>query len=815
MQFIHGQSIDSVLEEVKRLRRQTGLGTMPDGSRMEEPAHSQNESVAVSVAESLLLGRFSDSEPKSTRTESIKPRHNVQELPGLSGASKTQPRPPSASPLSHLERAEILEKAMNGGEQGREEETDKGRPDSVPASALPPLTPGSDLTTLVESKYYRSVAQIGIQVAEALAYAHGQGVLHRDIKPSNLLLDTAGRVWITDFGLAKTEDSEELTSPGDMVGTLRYMAPERLRGQADPRSDVYSLGVTLYEMLTLQPAFQDSSRAALIDQITTTPAKSPRRIDPHIPRDLETMVLKAIAKEPNKRYASAGEMAEDLRRFLADRPIRARRASVLEQSWRWSRRNPALAATAGLAATALTAAAVLGFSLALQQHNAAERLGEEQRQTVAALTQVLQEKQQTQAAFNEAEIQKRTAERLSATYALDQGISLCERGDVALGMLWLTHSLRIMPDHAPELQHAIRANLAGWKRELRPLKALLKHNDAVWAIAYSPDGELILTGGWDKQARLWNANTGAPIGDPWPHEGYVWSVAFSPDCHRAVIGADGGAQMWDIAKGERIGKPLRSENSAGPVAFSPDGQSVFTAYGNGKVQRWDAATGEYRGDVCSHGDRVYCLAAYGRTIVTGGEDNCARLWDVDTGQAVGDPLCHQGVVRAVAFSHNGLQILTASFDGFGRLWQAATQKPIGLPLAHHDKVISVAFSQDDRLVLTGSDDGTAQIWDAATCQRLGPPLKHRSQVSAVAFNPKGSSFATGGTENVVRLWDTRQESWTRPEVTLPHDNKVRGLAVSPDGRLLLTAGENGTGWVWDLSTRRLKGGALQHDKFLR
>jgi serine/threonine protein kinase len=245
----------------------------------------------------------------------------------------------------------------------------------------------------VESKYYRSVAQIGIQVAEALAYAHGQGVLHRDIKPSNLLLDTAGRVWITDFGLAKTEDSEELTSPGDMVGTLRCMAPERLRGQADPRSDVYSLGVTLYEMLTLQPAFQDSSRAALIDQITTTPAKPPRRIDPHIPRDLETMVLKAIAKEPGQRYASTEELAEDLRRYLGDRPIKARRSSLTERTWRWGRRNPIVATTAGLAATALTAAAVLGFSLALQQHNAAERLGLERNETVSALAEVRREQE--------------------------------------------------------------------------------------------------------------------------------------------------------------------------------------------------------------------------------------------------------------------------------------------------------------------------------------------------------------------------------------------------------------------------------------
>jgi hypothetical protein len=283
-------------------------------------------------------------------------------------------------------------------------------------------------------------------------------------------------------------------------------------------------------------------------------------------------VLKAIAKEPGQRYASTEEMAEDLRRFLGDRPIKARRTSLTERTWRWVRRNPVVATAAGLATAALTAAAVLGCVLAIQQHKAAERIEEKQHETFAALSQVRQEKQQTQAALEEAEKQKRTAERLSATYALGQGISLCERGDLPLGLLWLTRSLEIAPEHAPELQHAIRANLAAWKRELRPLKALLKHEDAVWAIAYSPpDGELVLTGGWDKQARLWNAHTGALVGSPMPHEGYIWSVAFSRDGHRAAFGGNGGAQIWDVAKRVLLSKVHQGTKSVGALAFSPDG----------------------------------------------------------------------------------------------------------------------------------------------------------------------------------------------------------------------------------------------------
>ena len=171
--------------------------------------------------------------------------------------------------------------------------------------------------------FFRSVAQIGRQAAQGLAYAHARGIVHRDIKPSNLLLDTAGVVWITDFGLAKADD-DGLTATGDILGTLRYMAPERFRGGGDARADIYALGLTLYELLTLRPAFESSDRLRLIEQIKTEEPVPPRSVDGRVPRDLETIVLKAIDKDPARRYQTADAMAEDLRRFLADEPIKAR-----------------------------------------------------------------------------------------------------------------------------------------------------------------------------------------------------------------------------------------------------------------------------------------------------------------------------------------------------------------------------------------------------------------------------------------------------------------------------------------------------------
>jgi DNA-binding transcriptional regulator YiaG len=239
------------------------------------------------------------------------------------------------------------------------------------ASTTDPKT-GSDFSTGSQAQYYRSVARLGVQVAEALDYAHSQKVLHRDIKPSNLLLDLQGTVWVTDFGLAK-EEGDELTRTGDVVGTLQYMAPERFSGVSDPRSDLYSLGLTLYEFLALRPAFADSDRARLIQRVTTEEPALPRRLDRRVPRDLETIVLKAIAKEPGQRYQKAEELAEDLRRFLADRPIRARRFSLLERTWRLCRRNPLVASLSSVITLLLLVLAGSAWLAAWQLSEEAER----------------------------------------------------------------------------------------------------------------------------------------------------------------------------------------------------------------------------------------------------------------------------------------------------------------------------------------------------------------------------------------------------------------------------------------------------------
>ncbi|MDB5389544.1 MAG: protein kinase family protein [Planctomycetaceae bacterium] len=231
--------------------------------------------------------------------------------------------------------------------------------------ALPGVKPDSERWT--------EIAQMGVDVASALQHAHDQGILHRDIKPANVMLDGHGIIWVTDFGLAKQMDNEDLTRTGDIVGTLQYMAPEQFQSQSDVRSDVYSLGLTLYELMTLEAGFQDSNPSRLIRRKSEDQPPNPRKLNPLIPRDLETVVLKAIAREPANRYPTAQAFANDLRRFLEDRPILARRTTAIERLWRWSRRNRLIATLTATATASLLLAATVGWAGYVRTGKALER----------------------------------------------------------------------------------------------------------------------------------------------------------------------------------------------------------------------------------------------------------------------------------------------------------------------------------------------------------------------------------------------------------------------------------------------------------
>lgn len=261
-----------------------------------------------------------------------------------------------------------------------ESQSDDSGDDRHPHEELQPAT--ERLSGLLETgAYWHAVAEIGIQVARALDYAHAHGVWHRDIKPSNLLIDQSGTVWLVDFGLARIAEDTDLTQTGDLLGTLRYMSPEQVVGRFDHRSDVYSLGLTLYELLTFRPAHDASIRSRIVEQISEASPTFPRAVNPAIPQDLETITLKATAHDAKDRYQSAGELAEDLQRFIQGFPIKARRFSALEQLVRWGRRNPALAwTTATTAILLVTVAAVSAWGF-VTTRNANRELTEERGRT--------------------------------------------------------------------------------------------------------------------------------------------------------------------------------------------------------------------------------------------------------------------------------------------------------------------------------------------------------------------------------------------------------------------------------------------------
>ncbi|MEX0937523.1 MAG: serine/threonine-protein kinase [Pirellulales bacterium] len=366
MQLIDGVGLDEVLRELKR--RDAGEAALGASGR----AESKRASKIVRNAQALLTGDF-----------------RVQALEPASGAEPaSDDSDSSASSSSSLAAEALLHEAARVDMSADTRQVTASDPSTVDEVAeragVERNAPRGTLE--IRHAYWNGVARIGVQAAQALHYAHVHGMLHRDVKPANLLLDSQGVAWVADFGLAKAAEHDDLSRTGDVVGTLRYMAPEQVRGDADARSDVFSLGLTLYELLALQPAYADSERrGALLQPQSLGEATPLRRMRPDIPRDLETVVAKAIAVDPQHRYQTAGELAADLEAFLDDCPIRARRASSAERLWRWCRRNPVVASSITSAAVLLILACTVITTAYFKTNSALARESEQRGKTEATL----------------------------------------------------------------------------------------------------------------------------------------------------------------------------------------------------------------------------------------------------------------------------------------------------------------------------------------------------------------------------------------------------------------------------------------------
>ncbi len=660
--------------------------------------------------------------------------------------------------------------------------------------------------------------------------------MHRDIKPSNLLLDTEGVVWITDFGLAKGED-EGLTQSGDILGTLRYMAPERFRGEGDARADVYALGLTLYELLTLRPGFDSSDRLKLIEQIKTEEPQRPRAVDARIPRDLETIVLKAIEKDPKARYQSAEAMGEDLGRFLADEPIRARQVSAAERYWRWARRNPAIAVLGGV----LTAVLVLVTIGSLLAAGRFARLAERERQSATAERSARRDADQArktaETARTAAQIAEQEMKKFAAQADADKKIAQQEtqraevekkRAEEQLTRAeWLVYAGKLMLAQndfesgngwlALHYLDECQWNLRGWEHRylwtrINAKQTLLGHTNEVLSVTFSPDGQRIVTGSADRTAKVWDAQTGQELLTLEGHTVGVTSVAFSPDGHRILAGsADRTAKVWDAEIGQELPTLKGHTDFVSSIAFSPDAKRIVTGSGDGTAKVWDATTGQELlalGSPCKHWEVAgmwgVAFSPDGHRIVTGSNDWAAKVWDAATGQEL-LALKHTSVVSSVAFSPDGKRIVTGVGEwgrpdkqpGEAKVWDAATGREL-LALKHTNVVSSVAFSPDGKRIVTGSGDKAARVWEAATGQLLLALKGHAAAVNSVAFNPDGRRIVTGSDDQTAKAWDA---ATGREFLALRgHTAAVNSVAFSPDGHRIVTGSDDWTAKVWDAAT---------------
>ena len=627
---------------------------------------------------------------------------------------------------------------------------------SASPSSSSAILPGGTQLSSVESgrrAFFRSLAQIGRQVASGLAFAHARGIVHRDIKPANLLLDTEGVAWIADFGLAKGED-EGLTHTGDILGTLRYMSPERFRGEGDTRADVYALGLTLYELLTLRPGFDATDRLELIEQIKTEEPPRPRSLDGRIPRDLETIVLKAIDKDQKARYQSAEAMGEDLGRFLADEPIRARQVGAAERYWRWARRNRAIAVLGGLL-TGLLVALTIGSivaasyfrSLAGNLYLANQKSQDSERVAVVAQKQALLERDHSR--------------RQSAGLALDRGLQLCQEGKVSEGMLWMAESLAVDPEEDRGFADVVRLNLAAWRATMTVQRAQIGHELAVNCVAYSPDGKTVATAHGDTVSR-WDASTGEPAGQALVHSGAVASIAFSRDGRLLATGTfDKSVRIWDMASGKLVGQPIPQPDIVNSVEFSRDGRWLLAATGfrdhsvPSSARIWEVATGKPASPPLAHPATVRggVFTPDGRLAITGAYDGLIRYWDTSTGQLSGEPIKLPSEVLALAISRDGLFLAVACYSGEAFAYSVPGRRLVGSPMSHPTPVQAICFHPDDGLVATGCLDSLARVWDVLPGKQFSPPLFHQNYVVGMDFSPDGRRLITGGQDKVASIWD--------------------------------------------------------------
>jgi len=722
-----------------------------------------------------------------------------------------------------------------------------GRADDLPY-IISALIEGQTLADLIASRQvaFRDAAQWMADIAEAIDCAHRERVIHRDIKPSNILLDQQGNAFVTDFGLARVDEGEfTITLDGQILGTAAYMSPEQAAGdqqRVDARSDIYGLGVVLYRLLTGELPFR-GGRRLMLQQILHDEPRSLRSLNEFIPRDLETITLKALAKDPARRYASAAELAADLRRWLQGETIRARPTGVFERGWRWCRRRPVtaglLASIALLLLVMATAGSVWGWRESVLRRAVQSAWEREQGERRRANDQA-----------------RSSQLRLARQYAMT-GIQRMHEGDYLAALPWLVQSLQTEGDtspraaphalrlgsvlsHCPKLislfagesrircgafspdgQHAVcgfeDGLVALWHADTGRVVATMRHGDTVRWVAFHPNGQQFVTASMDHTVQIWDARDGRRVLPPLRHEDFVSRATFSPDGRLLVTASsDDTAVVWDATRGTRVGEPLRHPTDVKWAEFTPDGKRILTIAWREigapcDIRLFDLAERQLLGEPMHHGDIVQQLSFSpdGTQFVTACRDKTARIWNLQTTKlATPEPLPHDAEVVAAFFAPQGQRVVTATVDGGLRIWDAATGKLIGTPILTGDVLRSATLSPDGRFVALAGEAGRAVIWQLSPPRPLCAPLPHGGPAIGVRFAHEGRRVLTFSDDGAAKVWDLAVEDIVAPR--LKHTGHVLHVRFSPSGRSFVTCGHDGAAHLWSSSTLTEGLPPLQH-----
>jgi eukaryotic-like serine/threonine-protein kinase len=673
-------------------------------------------------------------------------------------------------------------------------------------------------------EYYRWVARAGHQAADALAHAHRRGVIHRDVKPSNLLVDGRGTVWVADFGLARRISDPSLTQTESLIGTPRYMSPEQaVQGPIDVLTDVYSLGATLYELLTLRPPHDGRSTAELIGQIRDKEPISPRKLDARLPRDLETIVLKAMAKRPMDRYASAGDLADDLERFLNTEPVKARRISPIGRAWRFARRHPSLTAVSSIAAVSILATATIAYVRVVQEKNKAINAKAETETALDrlndAMIQNLWREAESVRKMRVPDLRKTGLDRLKEAVAhVPDPAMMTKLRDEAVQFLAMRDIEPKTPIETGKTRGVVFAGSADRLVTLAEDGAELD----VWMVGQSkPTARFPLFDATGNDSR--EANGGKP------RSSFRFSAGLSASGSTvAVVRPRGdGVRFFDLddngafhdiaipghivanliltADGRRlvtVDRPTANDDPRGPRSVGggaagkavpgqpyrvwlwdpkrPDSPIASLALPEPKLDPWFGRAPQREPQIAASPD--------GKTIaVAAWLDSTITLYDGETGARRGEVAVEGGMVTCLALGADGT--LAAAHNGTISRWDAQTQKPLPGLSVHQPIIHVMRFSPSpdgSPLAVAGSFNGV-ELWDPEANALLAT-VPTAERVGDLAFSSDGKSLsATVG--KLTRVW-TMVEPIGRSRLAAPSETKpasrLWGLASSPAGTIAAT-----------------------------